>query len=256
MVGHTGHGMLSRSRSHHHKKLRIVHPMDLIDAQQSEQVHSVRQRSGSIPIITRRPSSSDGGLARKHWPPIEWDPLKLNPPVAAQGPEPPARLHERQPLQVLRPKRSFAGHETARRPARLHHSDSGLSLEAYHGFDFSLGEAKAVHIAEQNHSGAHQHGGQDVHHHDDDKGWPSPASSVDSGKSWFEDETPDEDDAVQRSHELWENTPGAGARPRPQVASPDDPGYFIQRGAWKRRAIFFGGESAEVYQKDDDAFHI
>ncbi|PSR90724.1 hypothetical protein BD289DRAFT_481520 [Coniella lustricola] len=252
MGGHTGHGLLHRSRSH--KKLRIIHPTDIIKMEEHSRFHNhTRQHSSSSSpgAMSASPPSPSRLETKGHWPPIEWDPLKLNPPVIAQGPEPPARLHERQPLRIPQARRSFGGHERTRPTQRLHHSDSGLTLpDDYRNFDFTLERAKALQSLERNRQ-------RDVVVHDDhDKGWPSPASSVDSGKSWFEDDTEDEDedDAVQRSHELWDDLPNP--RPRPQVASPADPNYFIQRGEWKRRGIFFGGESAEAYHQEEDVFDL
>lgn len=234
MIGPTGHGMLSRARSQ--KKLHIIHPMDMIESQKP--VHR-RQHSDSAPVSR---SSSTRSQYKGHWPPIEWDPLKLNPPVA-QAPEAPARLHERQPLQCLQTKRSFAGHEN-RRPRRLHRSDSGFALDGYQDFDFAFDRTEAIDITKRR-----------EHHDVHEKGWPSPANSVDSDKSWFETSDDEDDDAVQRSNELWGDSPTSPQR-RPQVASPDDPNYFIKRGAWKRRGIFFGAQTAEVHEKEDEAFDI
>lgn len=203
-----------------------------------------RQHSDSASVV-RSLSLSTRSDFKGHWPPIEWDPLKLNPPVP-QVPAAPARLHERQPLHNLRTKRSFAGHEN-RRPPRLHHSDSGFSLSGYGDFDFAQEKAKALQIIDRNRQRENEV---------DLKGWPSPASSVDSDKSWFDDDDEDDhdDEAIMRSNEIWEDAPSP--RRRPQVGSPDDPGYFIKRGAWKRRGIFFGVQTQEVHRKEDDAFDV
>lgn len=211
-----------------------------------------RQHSDSASIPRSFSTVSPG--SHGHWPPLQWDPLKLNPPVRqVPAAAPPARLHERQPLQTLRTKQSFAGHESRRRP-RLHHSDSGFTFGGIGDFDFKEERAKALQIISNR---DHQQQGEEM------KGWPSSASSVDSNKSWFDyddDDVEDDDDheeddgAVTRSNDIWEDAPSL--RRRPQVASPDDPTYFIKRGAWKRKAIFFGGQTTEVYQTDDDAFEI
>lgn len=105
---------------------------------------------------------------------------------------------------------------------------------------------------------------------DNRKGWPSPASSVDSGKSWFDLDDDDDDDVSddegsvtseseveQEEHEdkqQWAEIPSP--QRRPQVGSPDDPTNYLKRGAWKRRGIFFGQQTNEVYEKEDDAFDI
>lgn len=204
-----------------------------------------RQLSDSA-SVSRSASTTMRSDSRGHWPPIEWDPLKLNPPVP-DGPAPPARLHERQPLQSLGNKRSFAGQEN-RRPPRLHHSDSGFSLEGYGDFDFAQEKAKALQIIDRN-----RQRDDDVHV----KGYPSPASSVDSDKSWFDDDDDQEgeDGAVKRSNDIWEDAPSP--RRRPQVGSPNDPTNFIKRGAWKRQGIFFGEQKEETRHDDeDDVFEI
>lgn len=242
MIGSSGHGILSRVRSH--RKLRASAAAEDMETHQS--THR-RQHSDSA-SMSRSPSTTSP--FNGHWPPLEWDPLKLNPPVR-QVPAAPARLHERQPLQTLRTKRSFAGHEH-RRPARLHHSDSGLTLAGYGDFDFKQERAKALQIISRDHRQ-----GDEVN----TKGWPSPASSLDSDKSWFDydddddDDHEDDDGAVTPSNDIWEDAPSP--QRRPQVVSPDDPAYFIKRGAWKRKGIFFGGQTEEVHHhNEDDAFEI
>lgn len=85
-------------------------------------------------------------------------------------------------------------------------------------------------------------------------GWPSPAGSVDSGKSWFDDD--DDDEEWEEGEEEEMMMMASSPQRRPQVGSPDDPGYFMKRGAWKRRGIFFGVRAEEVHQKEDDAFDL
>ncbi|KAG8167536.1 hypothetical protein KVR01_003225 [Diaporthe batatas] len=240
MVGSAGHMRILRGvRSH--KKLRTTMPADELEDQRI--VHRRQHSDGAPAPVSRIPSTERH--ARSHWPPIEWDPLKLNPP-AAQVSDMAAKSRESLPTQSLRSKQSFAGHEL-RRP-RMHHSDSGFSLMVHDGFDFGFEREQALgRMIERNRA------------HDDDtyaKGWPSPASSVDSGKSWFDhddDEEGEEDAAVKRSNEL---SSTQSPQRRPQVASPDDPTHYLKRGGWKRRGIYFGGQSEEVYQKEDDAFDL
>lgn len=133
----------------------------------------------------------------------------------------------------------------------MHHSDSGFSLLIHEGFDFGFGaEGGDGRDGQDGEEGEEE---EDVHV----KGWPSPVSSVDSGKSWFDHDDDDDDDddgAVKRSNQLWDGAPTA--RRRPQVSSPDDPKYFIQRGGWKRKGIVFGGQTEKVRQKDDEVFNI
>jgi hypothetical protein len=127
----------------------------------------------------------------------------------------------------------------------MHHSDSGFSLVVHDGFDFGFEKGQALgRVIDRNRAPVDE---------TQFKGWPSPASSVESGKSWF-DHSSDEDEqepAVKRSNEL--SSPRS-PQPRPQVASPDDPMHFLKRGGWKRRGIYFGVKSEEVYQKEEDAF--
>ncbi|KAI3397799.1 hypothetical protein diail_10332 [Diaporthe ilicicola] len=244
MVGSAGHRMLRGVRSH--KKLRTE---ILADEMEDPKVMHRRQHSDSAPAAVSRIPSTER-YARTHWPPIEWDPLKLNPPVDQdQAQSMPVKARESLPrhTQSLRSKQSYAGHEL-RRP-RMHHSDSGFSLVVHDGFDFGFERGQALgRMIERNRG------------HDDDevysKGWPSPASSVDSGKSWFDHDDDDDDEeeaAVKRSNEL--SAPQTPQR-RPQAASPDDPAYYLKRGGWKRRGIYFGGQTEEVYQKEDDAFDL
>lgn len=235
-----------------------------------------RQRNHSVShtVPSTQPSKiSDAG----HWPPLEFDPLKLNPTVVevdVQTEKAPPRLYERDLLRTtsLRTKKTSprqstsAGFEPRTRP-RLHHSDSGISFnyDAYSNekqFNFAEQKAKALHGMEQQ-----------VPHEsmvDNRKGWPSPASSVDSGKSWFDLDDDDDDDVSddegsvtseseveQEEHEdkqQWAEIPSP--QRRPQVGSPDDPTNYLKRGAWKRRGIFFGQQTNEVYEKEDDAFDI
>lgn len=234
MPGVTGHGILSRVRSQ--RKLRTVIAAEELE---TPKLSHRRQRSDSAATATtttRSPSAaSRSDFPGAHWPPIEFDPLKLNPPVQRMDTQhhAPARLHERQPLQCLRTKRSFASAEN-RRPPRLHHSDSGFAL-----FDFAQATDKdALPILDRNRQ-------REV----DIKGWPSPAGSVDSDKSWFDD---DDDEEVHEDGEAAAPLP----RRRPPIGSPDDPANFIKRGEWKRRGIFFGAQAQEVHTKDDDAFEV
>lgn len=231
MPGVTGHGILSRVRSH--KKLRTQ-----LAAEDLETPRLSRRRQHSEGSIVARspPSTATRADFPGHWPPIEWDPLKLNPPVPAEAPHAPARLHERQPLQCLRTTKRAEDH---RRPPRLHHSASGLSLRGYQDFDFGLEKAKAQHIVDQSRRREHEV---------DYKGWPSPASSVDSGKSWF-DYDDDEDDFDDEEADV------PLPRRRPPIGSPDDPTDFLKRGEWKRRGIFFGVQAEKVH-KEVDAFEV
>lgn len=234
MPGVTGHGILSRVRSH--RKMRTA-----IAAEEMETPKLLHRRQHSDgATVSRSPSTRVD--PRGHYPPIEFDPLKLNPPVP-EAPHAPPRLHERQTLGSLRTKRSFASAEN-RRPARLHHSDSGFSLEGYHNFDFSLEKDKALRMVDRNRQREH-----DV----DMKGWPSPASSVDSDKSWFDDDESQDEDEDEDDND---STVVTTSQRRPPVGSPDDPTNFIKRGEWKRRGIFFGVQTEEVHTKDEEAFEI
>ncbi|KAK7740730.1 hypothetical protein SLS53_005198 [Cytospora paraplurivora] len=252
MVGSSGHRILSRVRSN--RKLRTTTAAEL--EEQKLSIHR-RQHSDNVSASVTGSSAMPISDARTHRPPIEWDPLKLNPPTP-----PVARPRDSVPEYTLRSKRSFAG--AGHRP-RMHHSDSGFSLEVHEGFDFGFEREKALARMERD---QHQHRHHHHHHHDDDddnddddqsKGWPSPTSSVDSDKSWFDhggddNDHGDEDGAVKRINDLWGDAPSA--RRRPQVASPDDPNYFIQRGGWKRRGIVFGGTADQTRQKDEEVFNI
>lgn len=254
MPGVTGHGILSRVRSQ--RKLRTAIAAEELETPKLTIPHR-RQHSDGAPVTPTR-STRSASRRSAHWPPIEFDPLKLNPPSAPLPPttSAPARLHERQPLQCPRTtKRSFASVEN-RRPPRLlhHHSDSGFPL-------FDLGdtttqgggekEESAMPIVDRNRQ-------REV----DIKGWPSPAGSVDSDKSWFdydddEDDDEDEDDDDDEDGETIESHNDAPMpRRRPPVGSPDDPTNFIKRGEWKRRGIFFGLQAQEVATKHDEAFEV
>lgn len=237
MIGSSGHGMLSRVRSH--RKLRAGSVSEEVEVRSHG--HRRQHSDTTSASTTRRAASS-------HWPPLEWDPLKLNPPVQ-QAPAAPPRLHERQPLQTLRTKRSFTRPEV-RRPARLHHSDSFTGAE-YEGFNFNFKQdrSQALQIVGRDHQQASEAASG--------KSWPSPASSVDSNKSWFDysDDEEDEDDVpAPRSDDIWDEAPSP--RRRPQLGSPNDANYFIKRGAWKRKAIFFGGQAEDIVQADEDVFEV
>lgn len=228
MHGVSGHRILSRVRSH--KKLRQTIPADELE---TPRITSHRRQRSESATMSMFPSSASRSDFRGHWPPIEFDPLKLNPPVP-QAPHAPARLHERQPLYCLPARRSSAG---AERPQRLRHSDSGFAMAGHGDLDFGLEQER---MADRNRQREH-----DV----DMKGWPSPASSVDSDKSWFED---DDDDDEFHDEEAAPPTP----RRRPVLGSPDDPTNFIKRGEWKRRGIFFGASTQEVRATDHAALEI
>lgn len=231
--------------------------------------HSV---SHTVPSTPTPPRKIQDARSNGHWPPLEFDPLKLNPTVIGAETtteKAPPRLYERDLLRTtsLRTRKTSqvdAGYQPRRRP-RLHHSDSGISFdyETYSNetqFNFAEEKAKALNVVER--PATHE---DHVHQ----KGWPSPSSSVDSGKSWFDmddDDEDDNDDSASDDDELVtdESEPDReekdvwtalqSPRRRPQVGSPDDPTNYLKRGAWKRRAIFFGQQSNEVYTKEDDAF--
>lgn len=207
-----------------------------------------------------------------HWPPLEFDPLKLNPTnVTVEVTEkPPPRLYERDLLRSssvrTKPSHAVAAVSETRSRPRLHHSDSGISFNynvyrEEREFNFAEEKAKALHDLARH--ATHE---VDVNCQ---KGWPSPASSVDSGKSWFDLDDDDEDedeyeddnesatdvsDEEQEEKDTWAEVPSP--QRRPQVGSADDPANYLKRGAWKRRAIFFGEQSNEVYTKQEDAFDI
>lgn len=289
MTGHVGYGIMSRVRpTCSHQNLRTTwaseqaeHHKFTIRPQRNKSVSSVtpsvsssthhsRQRNHSVSHTT--PSPPPRKMQDGHWPPLEFDPLKLNPTVvevAATAEKPPPRLYERDLLRTrsLRTKPSQREAVTPRSRPRLHHSDSGISFDydAYSSgqqFDFAEEKAKALQDLQQQHATHNLKA--------DQKGWPSPASSVDSGKSWFdldddssdEDAYDDDDSSVTdeseveelEDKEVW--TELSSPRRRPQVGSPDDPTNYLKRGAWKRRAIFFGQQSNEVYTKEEDAFDI
>lgn len=247
--------------------------------------HGRRQRNHSVShtVPSTQPSKiQDVG----HWPPLEFDPLKLNPTVVAADivtEKAPPRLYERDLLrtsslrtasnsnknQTTSSQQSQAEDFEPRRRPRLHHSDSAISFNynTYSNekqqFDFGFAKettAKALPVE--------QFASRDVNVvANTQKGWPSPASSVDSGKSWFDLDDDDEDEDVHDDESVTEDEseveqheahdkPLPSPQRRPQVGSPDDPTNYLKRGAWKRRGIFFGGQSNEVYEKEDDAFDV
>lgn len=238
MPGVSGHGILSRVRSQRKARTEIA-------ADEMETPRLIHRRQHSDGATVSR-SSSTRFDCRCHYPPIEFDPLKLNPPVP-EAPHAPPRLHERQPLGSLRTKRSFASAEN-RRPPRLHRSDSGFSLDVHQAFDFAQEKDRALRMIDRNRQRE-----LDL----DMKGWPSPASSIDSDKSWFDDDEShddgeDDDDYDDNINDTIVRNP----QRRPPAGSPDDPNNFIKRGEWKRRGIFFGVRTEEVHTKDDEAFGI
>ncbi|CAN8100344.1 unnamed protein product [Discula destructiva] len=244
MPGVTGHGFLSRVRSH--RKLRTAMAAEELGT--PKLVHQ-RQHSDSM-AMTRSASTATRSDYPGHWPPIEVDPLKLNPPVP-EAPHAPARLHERRPLQCVGTKRSSTS-AANRRPARLHHSDSGFSLHGYQDFDFGTHEKEpALQMVDRDRQ---RERAADI------KGWPSPASSIDSDKSWFDYDNDEEDDVDEKNDEDYQNHFVDTAAPRPQrrplFGSPDDPINFIKRGEWKRRGIFFGMPAEEVPSKHADSFEV
>lgn len=284
--------------------------------QQTEQRHNSatgRQRNKSLssapstPVSLVAPSTHDGRRQRNHsvshtvpstqtrkphdaghWPPLEFDPLKLNPTVVAADvvtEKAPPRLYERGLLRTtsMRTRSNSNSDKTKATPTqkqqaesfeprtrpRLHHSDSAISFDydAYSNekqqFNFGLAKETKAKVVPVEHVAP-----QDVHLVvvNNQKGWPSPASSVDSGKSWFDlDDDEDEDayddesitDDESEADQHGEHTkPPPSPQRRPQVGSPDDPTNYLKRGAWKRRGIFFGQQSNEVYEKEEDAFDV
>lgn len=301
MTGH-GFGIMSRVRpARSHQNLRTTwapeHPAEQKTRQRN---HSVSHTSTTATVPSSGTTSSTTQPSRKisdagHWPPLEFDPLKLNPttvvvaavvPAAAAavvqttGKAPP-RLYERgllrtRSLRATSTKKPSSSRQSAspapaaaaatpfepRTRPRLHHSDSGISFD----YDAYRKEKQQFNFAEEKAKALQQQQPQPVV--DNRKGWPSPASSVDSGKSWFDldDDSEDDDDMSSvtsesevehdedKEQQPWAEPPSP--RRRPQVGSPDDPTNYLKRGAWKRRGIFFGQQTNEVYEKEDDAFDL
>lgn len=296
MTGHhhtyTGYGIMSRIRpTCSHQNLRTTWAPD----QQAEQcsfagrpqrnkslsaatpaavpAYDTRPRNHSVshPVPSSTPRKLHDSSRAGHWPPLEFDPLKLNPTtvveVEVSPRKPPPRLYERDLLRTrsvhTKKTQAVGGSEIHRRP-RLHHSDSGISFD-YNAYRNET-EMTAAQSTTKELSAPHE---EAVNDH---KGWPSPASSVDSGKSWFdldddsEDEDDEEDEDDDDASSVTDESEGEqgdhkdmcadvpSPQRRPQVGSPDDPTHYLKRGAWKRRAIFFGQQSNEVYTQEEDAF--
>lgn len=221
----TGHRILARVRSH--KKLRMA-------PEESKPLHR-RQHSDPSEETSRSSSTTSGDQRRAHYPPIEFDPLKLNPTVI---PSLPPRQHDSFQDRTLRTKRSLGGNDW-RRP-RFHHSDSGFSVDIHEGFDFGFEREKALERElERNRA---NEAAVNL------KGWPSPASTTDSEGSWFHDSDDDDEEPAKRAAMMFGDAPTPRARPQ---VGPDN---YLKRGGWKRRGIVFGGPTEEVYQKEEDAF--
>ncbi|KAJ9155582.1 hypothetical protein NKR23_g1735 [Pleurostoma richardsiae] len=231
MLCSTGQRILNRVRSH--KKL-----------QASGSDSSSHKRQDSLSSSGSRPST-DSDCHRSHYPTLEWDPLKLNPPVSATHITPRAvpPHHASFRERTLRNKRSYAGHELQQGRRHYQSDSTGSALEIHDGFDFGFAKEQAIQsVLDRNRDGAVHLAG----------GWPSPASST-SSSDWHDDY---EDDDGARPQSSWSEASSPSPRRRPQPGPFDGPDYFLKRGGWKRRGIVFGGQVDEVYVRDDDAFDL
>ncbi|KAK3365260.1 hypothetical protein B0T24DRAFT_683881 [Lasiosphaeria ovina] len=157
-----------------------------------------------------RPSTSRTDMS------VEWDPLRLHPPLAP-APTPAFNNLESRRYQPheLRQARSAHGVSLS---SVSHRSHPEASMVIYDGFDFGFGHPSA--------------GGQrEPRHHDHDA--PSESGS-------------DDEVATPSSQEV--------ITPRPQAAVLNETDYFMKRGDWKRRGIIFTPDVSLA--TEDDCFNL
>ncbi|KAK3363350.1 hypothetical protein B0T25DRAFT_562371 [Lasiosphaeria hispida] len=200
-------GRMQHEQSHHHHH-RLLHSFrshkTLRADAESQEMHHHRNPSEASSVArsstdSARPSTSRTDMS------VEWDPLRLHPPMAS-APSPvfpsthsqESRRYEPHELRQARAQHNTEG----RTHSRAVHSQSSPTMVIYDGFDFGFSQQAPRRRTS-----------------------PAPSSSG----SEFEAATPE-----SRGAEWGPVTP----RPHPATNSPD---YFIKRGDWKRRGIVFGG---------------
>lgn len=169
---------------------------------------------------------------------VEWDPLRLHPPMApGSGPLLPAHQDDSRRYQPheLRQARSMHFHnaQSQANARALHsHSQSAPALVIYGGFDFGFSS--------------------------DDHKRPSSSSTVSSAGSISEATTPDSchgafgwGDPVTRLSPRphhGDRAGGLGGGPRGLPGSGAD--HFIKRGEWKRRGIVFASDAPAASEEE------
>lgn len=181
----------------------------------------------SMESLSSRPSTSGGKSELS----VDWDPLRLHPPLAnAPVPHIPEEDNSRryQPHEI---RQSRSMHNLrSRQQTQRHHQKPPTSTVIYGGFDFGF---------ETNPS---------QHHHKLAARCPSPTPSSASDASSL--------DGVREAEEWGDNgvvTPlPAPRRSRPQPpAAMNEAENFIKRGDWKRRGIVFFSDSAALAGEDE-----
>ncbi|KAK4229541.1 hypothetical protein QBC38DRAFT_472089 [Podospora fimiseda] len=201
---------------HHHTK-------------ESDLSSSADTRSSMESSTSSRPSTSGGKSDLS----VDWDPLRLHPPLAnAPVPQLPEddNVRRYQPYE-LRQSRSMhnirSGQQHHQQPQRQHHHQPSTSTVIYGGFDFGFSSQHQRPTADRCSS-------------------PTPSTASDASSLY----------GVREAEEWGDNgviTPlPAPRRSRPQPpAGIDEAENFIRRGGWKRRGIVFVTDSTAMATEDE-----
>lgn len=226
------------------------------DSPTEDMIHQRHPSDASSSSLDTTASSRPSTSSRKTDMSVDWDPLRLHPPLAP-GPAPPLReagdSSRRYEPHELRQARST---HNLRHPVPQSPSTPSCSTVIYDGFDFGFPSSTST-IRATPTTTRHRR-------RRDPSPTPSDASSIVSNSSLSsadsEPDSPLESEAGLCLGGL-APAPASSCRPRPRPrlhpAGPnsggldDDTELFIRRGGWKRRGVVFVNTGAELAPEEE-----
>ncbi|KAK3987411.1 hypothetical protein QBC44DRAFT_119246 [Cladorrhinum sp. PSN332] len=233
----------SHHHHHHHRLLRSFRSHKSLSQQAANmpfrQHHHTKAsdlssdtRSSMESTTSSRPSTSGGKSDLS----VDWDPLRLHPPLAnAPVPHLPeddnSRRYQPHEIRQSRSMHNIRSRQQHQQPHRHHHQHQpSTSTVIYGGFDFGFET------------------GHDHQNHRPTVRCPSPTPSSASDASSL--------DGVREAEE-WGDNGVITALPAPRRSRPHPPAgmdeaeNFIRRGGWKRRGIVFVSDATTLAGEDE-----
>lgn len=214
--------------------------------------------ASSASETSSRPSTS----SRRTDMSVDWDPLRLHPPLAA-GPAPPLRdagdAHTSRRYEPHELRQARSSHNLGRSPPQHHTQPSPSQTVIYDGFDFGFPSAGSSSSSSKP-TPTTATTTSSRRRRRDPSPTPSDASSILSSIS--SDSTLSGSDGDLPLGFGLAPAPAARSRPRPRPplhyeaqsgtsGLDDDTEFFIRRGGWKRRGIVFANTGFELAGEEE-----